>query len=403
MGRWLSVALFMLVGSAVVGLAHRWLWVRLVRDPMIPAPWSTLLTVAIAALAVLTMTGVASTRLFGGALARALGQGAFVWMGLVFVTMLALGGSELLRLAHGLWARFGAGGEADAFDPERRMMMARVLGGGASLSAVVAGAAALRSAAAAPAVVRVEVPIDDLPAALDGFRIVQISDLHVSALIQRDYVEQVVALANAEQADLVALTGDLLDGSVANLAHDVAPLATLHSRHGSFMVTGNHEYYSGADEWLAHFRGLGIRPLRNERLQLDHDGARLDVLGVDDWTAGRFGGDHGPDLPRAARDRDPTVPSLLLAHQPKQIDEAAAFGIDLVLSGHTHGGQIWPFGYLVALVQPYVAGLHRHRGRSWIYVSRGTGSWGPPMRLAAQHEITSLVLRRRAAQPAAAA
>ena len=402
MGRWLSVALFLVVGSGVVGLAHRWLWVRLVRDPMLPAPWSTLLTVGIASLAVLTIAGVAGTRLFGGPIARVLGQGAFVWMGLVFVIMLALGGSELLRLAHGLWARFGAGGEADAFDPERRMMMARVLGGGASLGAVVAGAAALRSAASPPAVVRVEVPVDDLPAGLDGLRIVQISDLHVSAMIQRDYVEQVVALANAEQPDLVALTGDLLDGTVENLAHDIAPLATLRSRHGSFFVTGNHEYYSGADAWLDHFRSLGIRPLRNERVRLDHDGAPLDLLGVDDWTAGRFGGDHGPDLARAAAGRDRSVPSILLAHQPKQIHEAADLGIDLTLSGHTHGGQIWPFGYLVALVQPYVAGLHRHRDRSWIYVSRGTGSWGPPMRLAAQHEITSLVLRRATRTAAAA-
>ena len=403
MARWLSVALFLVVGSGVVGLAHRWLWIRLVRDPMLPAPWSTVLTFAIAGLALFTISGVAGTRMLGGQMARALGQGAFIWMGLLFVTMMALGGTELLRLAHGLWARFGAGGEADAFDPERRMMMARVLGGGASLSAVVAGAAALRSAASPPAVVRVEVPIDGLPQALDGLRIVQISDLHVSAIIQRDYVEQVVALANAEQADFVALTGDLLDGSVENLAHDIAPLAALRSRHGSFFVTGNHEYYSGADEWTAHFRSLGIRPLRNERVQLDHDGAKLDLLGVDDWTAARFGGDHGPDLKRAAAGRDPQVPSVLLAHQPKQIDEAADFAIDLVLSGHTHGGQIWPFGYLVALVQPYVSGLHRHRDRSWIYVSRGTGSWGPPMRLAAQHEITSLVLRSRKPRPAAQA
>ncbi|MEY3011779.1 MAG: hypothetical protein RIT45_514 [Pseudomonadota bacterium] len=396
MGRFLSMALFFGVGTLLVGSVHRWLWVRLVRDPELPGMWRHLGTALVVALAAFTIAAPAVARLSRSDGARTVATAAFTWMGLLFVLMLALSGTELLRGAMGLWRRF-MGGADEALDPERRLFFARALGGGASLGAVAAGAAAFRSANRAPKLVSVEVPIADLPPALDGFRIVQISDLHVSATITRPYVEQVVAMANAQAPDMVALTGDLMDGSVPMLRDDMAPIADLRSRHGSFFVTGNHEYYSGADAWLAHFRSLGVRTLRNERVQVEHDGAALDVLGVDDWTAGRFGGDHGPDLARAAAGRDRSVPSLLLAHQPKQIDEAAAHGISLTLSGHTHGGQIWPFGYLVKLVQPYVAGLHWHTGASAIYVSRGTGYWGPPMRLAAPHELTLLTLRRKVA------
>jgi uncharacterized protein len=187
--------------------------------------------------------------------------------------------------------------------------------------------------------------------------------------------------------DLVAITGDLVDGSVEKLREHVAPLAQLaQARHGVFFVTGNHEYYSGVEEWFRYLPSLGIRPLDNERVEI---APGLDLAGIHDPT-GR-GGAYGPDLPRALAGRDPSRPVVLLAHQPRQFAEAARSGVALTLSGHTHGGQIWPFSWLVALAQPYLAGLHR-RGDSQLYVSRGTGFWGPPLRVFAPPEITLLKL-----------
>ena len=243
----------------------------------------------------------------------------------------------------------------------------------------------------------VEVPLARWPKALDGFRIVQISDLHVGALIQGEYVDKLAwQIADAEP-DLIALTGDFVDGSVATLGRHLEALAAIKSTYGTFFVTGNHEYYSGADDWLAWWRERGVRVLRNERIRLtvpDKQGGpvHFDVAGVDDWNASRFGGDHGHDLDRAMKDHDGQTPVILLAHQPKAIADAARLGVDLQLSGHTHGGQIWPFNLLVGLVQPFVAGLGK-RGETTIYTSRGTGFWGPPMRVGAESEMTVLHLR----------
>jgi len=184
---------------------------------------------------------------------------------------------------------------------------------------------------------------------------------------------------------LVAITGDLVDGSVHELREHVAPLASLKPPRGMYFVTGNHEYYSGVEDWYAHLPTLGVRPLRNECVEV---APGLLLAGIEDPTG-------SPDLPRALAGRDPAKALVLLAHQPRQFAEAARHEVPLTLSGHTHGGQIWPFSWLVALAQPYLAGLHR-KGESQLYVSRGTGFWGPPMRVFAPAEITLLRL-----QPAA--
>jgi hypothetical protein len=192
--------------------------------------------------------------------------------------------------------------------------------------------------------------------------------------------------------DLVAVTGDLVDGSVAHLANEVAPFRELRARHGVFFVTGNHDYYSGADDWVAMARSLGMRVLRNERVTIGEAGAAFELAGVEDHHARLVSETHAEDLPRALEGRDPARPVVLLAHDPSTFKRASALGVDLQLSGHTHGGQIFPFGLLVRLAVPFVAGLYE-RGGSLLYVSRGTGFWGPPMRLLAPAEITELVIR----------
>jgi predicted MPP superfamily phosphohydrolase len=240
-------------------------------------------------------------------------------------------------------------------------------------------------------VVRVDIPLPGLPAPLVGFTIAQLSDIHVGPTIKGDYVRAIVERVNGLGADLIAITGDVVDGSVAELAPHTAPLAKLRSRHGTYIVSGNHEYYSGARAWMAEFRRLGLATLMNEHVVIEHDGARLVLAGVTDYSAAAFDPGERSDPAAALAGSPGGIPRLLLAHQPRSAHAAEAAGFDLQLSGHTHGGQFWPWTLLVRLQQPFTAGLHR-LGRLWVYTSRGTGYWGPPKRFGAPSEISLLRL-----------
>ncbi len=236
----------------------------------------------------------------------------------------------------------------------------------------------------------VDLPVADLPAALHGFTIAQISDIHVGPTIKQPYLQAIVDAVNRLNADAVAVTGDLVDGRVQDLAPHVAPLAQLRSRHGTFFVTGNHEYYSGADEWVAELRRLGVQVLMNEHVVLRHEGASVVMAGVADTTAHHFDPRQRSDPQRAIEGAPPEAGvRVLLAHQPRSAQAAADAGFDVQLSGHTHGGQYWPWNLFVRLQQPYTAGLHRLK-QLWVYTSRGTGYWGPPLRFGAPSEITRL-------------
>ena len=245
------------------------------------------------------------------------------------------------------------------------------------------------------AVRQVEFGVVGLPAALEGWSFVQISDVHVGPTIKAAYVRDIVDAVNRLDADAVVITGDLVDGPVRLLAADVAPLAQLRARHGSFFVTGNHEYYSGAPEWIAYLRGLGMTVLLNEHVVIEQGGARLVLAGVTDWSAHHFEPAQRSDAARAIAGAPADAAlRVLLAHQPRSAPAAEAAGFDLQLSGHTHGGQFWPWNLAVPLQQPFVAGLKR-LGRMSVYTSRGTGYWGPPLRLGAPSEITRIRLVRR--------
>jgi predicted MPP superfamily phosphohydrolase len=240
-------------------------------------------------------------------------------------------------------------------------------------------------------VVTVDIPLEGLPAALAGFTIVQLSDIHVGSTIKGDYVRAIVDRVNSLGADLIAITGDVVDGSVRQLSADTASLANLKARHGAYVVTGNHEYYSGATAWMAEFRRLGLHGLTNEHVVIEHDGARLVVAGVTDYSAHAFDPAQRSDPGAALVGSPEGIPRILLAHQPRSAHAAASAGFDLQLSGHTHGGQFWPWNLFVRLQQPFTAGLHR-LGRLWVYTSRGTGYWGPPKRFGAPSEISLLRL-----------
>ncbi len=247
-------------------------------------------------------------------------------------------------------------------------------------------------------VVNVSIPLDDLPSGLEGLTIVQLSDIHIGSTIKAGYVKGIVERTNALNPDIIAITGDVVDGKVHHLIEDVRPLSGLRARYGVYIVTGNHEYYSGAEQWIEVFRSFGIRPLLNEHVVIEHGGARLVLAGVNDYSAARFVPEEGSD-PQAALAGSPedappeNTPKVLLAHQPRSAKAAEEAGFHLQLSGHTHGGQFWPWGHFVRMQQPFTAGLHR-LGNLLVYTSRGTGYWGPPKRFCAPSEITQITLSK---------
>lgn len=245
-----------------------------------------------------------------------------------------------------------------------------------------------------PRVRRLDVQLPRLGPGLDGLRVALITDTHYGPLDRARWSERVCETVNTLEADLVCHTGDIADGTAERRRAQALPLGTVRATRARVYVTGNHEYYSEAQGWVDLMDELGWEPLRNRHLLLERGGDTLVVAGVDDVTAESSGLEgHRAHLAGALDGTDPGLPVLLLAHQPKFVDRAAAAGIDLQLSGHTHGGQIWPFHHLVRIDQPVVAGLSRHGARTLLYTSRGTGFWGPPFRVFAPSEITLLVLR----------
>jgi predicted MPP superfamily phosphohydrolase len=328
----------------------------------------------------------------------------YLFMGVSSIVFILLLGIDLLRLGRKLVLRLrsigasAAKGPGQPATPEaapdgvgRRAFLGRavnlgIVGGAGSVTGV-----GVVQAQQLPDVVEVEVPIAGLPPEAEGFRIVQISDVHVGPTIRGDFLSAVVDRINELEPDLVAVTGDLIDGWVEQLREDVSSLGRIRARHGAFFVTGNHEYYWDGLAWCAEVERLGLTVLVNEHRVLDHDGARLVLAGVPDVSAGGMVAAHASDPAKARHGAPKGCPTILLAHQPRSIYAAAEAGYDLMISGHTHGGQYFPMNLLVYLAQPYVAGLELHAD-TWIYVSRGTGYWGPPVRVGAPHEITLLRL-----------
>lgn len=374
----IAVALAILsVATGIFAAAHYYVAVRLVIDPGLEGFAGGALLWVIGLLGASVALPPVAERLDRARALRRLCWIPLLWMGVLFLAVVALGATDGL-----LWLLGAAPAEGAA--RARALFAVGVV--------AVASSVGLRAALAPPEVRRVEVRIERWPESLDGFRIVQLSDLHIGPILGREFAERLVAAANRLAPDLIALTGDLVDGKVQHLRDEVEPFAGLSAPHGVYFVTGNHDYYSGAEAWLERVSQLGIRPLRNQRVRIGSGDDAFDLAGVEDhrgdWVRG-----SPSDLERALRGRDPDRPLVLLAHDPTTFKQAAAARVDLQISGHTHGGQIWPFNYLVRLAVPQVAGFLR-RGRSQLYVSRGTGFWGPPIRLLAPSEITEIRIRR---------
>lgn len=380
---------FLGIVSLVLGSAHYYVYNRLAQHLLLGSGARITLAALLLGLLLLSVAMMPLNRLLPREYASPLAWVVFTWMGTLLILVLVFAASDLLHLAvvrpllH-----------PQQWDPARRELFTRWLGVGTLGVAGGLVGLSLWEGLRKVGVRQQAVTLQTLPPELHGLRIVQLTDLHIGATIDGDWLRGIVAQTNALSPDIVAITGDLVDGSVDELHQHVAPLRDLRAPHGVFFVTGNHEYFSGADAWIAYLSGIGLRVLRNERVTVypGDSGHGIDIAGIDDFAGRRLPG-HGPDFVKALAHRDSQRPLILLAHQPLAITEAAAHGVDLQLSGHTHGGQMWPWRYLVLLQQPYVAGLHQHNSRTQIYVSSGTGYWGPPMRLGTTAEITDITLQ----------
>ena len=383
MRRILLIGTFISVLLAIVVGGHLYLAERLVVGPALPAPWAGGALAAIALGGALLVLHPIGERVLPTRAARWLSWPASLWMGFAFLLLVLSLTSEVLQALMGAAFADARGASVGA----SRLWAAAV--GGLAFAAGIKG---VRAVLRGPVVERVALGLPRWPAALDGFRIVQISDLHIGPILDRRFAASVVERCNALRPDLVVITGDLVDGDAERVGDELAPLADLRAARGVYFVTGNHDYYSGADAWVARVEQLGIRALRNQHVAIVHGEAAFDLVGVEDHHAHMVSGTHREDLAAALAGRDPERAAVLLAHDPLTFKRAARLGIDLQLSGHTHGGQIWPFRYLVRLSTPYVVG-HYREGAAQLYVSRGTGFWGPAMRLFAPGEITEITLQ----------
>ncbi|SEH53012.1 hypothetical protein SAMN04489835_1031 [Mycolicibacterium rutilum] len=382
--------MFIVVLGSVLAVMHLFLWLRLVRDTTRPGRVRWALTGSLVALALVLVAALMLPRVIGLADAGWFAWPGYLWFGLAAYLFLVLLVLEPLRFI--LRRRLDRKSSSATTDVSRRLFLARTGAAVAGVTSVaLVGAGTLR-ALGPPDVLQVPVRLRGLDPALRGFRIAVVSDIHLGPLAGRAHTERLVTMINETTPDLVAVVGDVVDGTVDELGSAVSPLADLVSREGAFFVTGNHEYFvDDTLSWLRELERLGVQPLRNENTLIRRNGAVLNVAGVNDLAGERV--DDGPDFDRALAARSPNAPTVLLAHQPVQVEQAAARGVDLQLSGHTHGGQMWPFHYVVRAVQPSLAGLSTVDGTQ-LYVTRGAGFWGPPMRIGAPPDITVLTLER---------
>lgn len=407
--RFVYYALFITIGGTLLFLVHRYLWRRLVRDPRL-AGWGRRLgsAVVVGGGVIIPLT-MALSRYVPRAYMEWLATAAFLWLGAVLYLVLLLLPWDIVRGFRWLHRRRGPALGVAAVplvepppepaparvDTGRRVFLARVAAGTAALGTGGLVAIGVGNALGEVAINELEVKLDRLPPQLSGMRVVQISDVHIGAILDGRFIAAIKEKVESLKPDLFVITGDLVDASPAMIARDVAPLGDIQARFGTYFCTGNHEYYAGADPWIAALDKMGIQTLLNERVVVGDrgpGGATLDLAGIPDKQGGRFLEHHVLDWKRTLAGRDDERELLLLAHRPNPIHEATRHGVGLQLSGHTHGGQLWPITEATRLVHPYSAGLHKHEDKTWIHVSRGTGFWGPPMRLLAPSEITSIVL-----------
>jgi uncharacterized protein len=380
---------FLTVFTLLIAGLHWYVWRRLVADAALPRRGKRFAAAGYAVLIAVFLYGGMGGR-FRGVSPLWARWTANLWLGVLGLLVCCLFALDIVRF--GLWAgQRLRRSERSPPAPERRQFLSRVLAGSAAAATAALSGAAIYEGIRRVRIKPVEIALDKLAKEHDGYRITQITDVHVGPTLGKDFVEEVAESVLSTKPDLLVITGDLVDGDVDELAPLLEPLRRVQPREGVFFCTGNHEYYSGVQQWLEHLPKMGIRPLQNERVRL----SAFELAGVPDWSAKDFRGVLAADVEAVARGRDAQLPLVLLAHQPRHFEDAIDNDIDLHLAGHTHGGQMFPMTIMIHALYPFIAGLYR-RGNSQVYVSQGTGYWGPPMRLGTEAEVTQITLRAKA-------
>ncbi len=391
----LRMILFGVVASTIWIGVHFYIGHRLIHQTRVRATWRPYAWSVVGLHAVLAPIAFFWRRAHPeGAIYEALNLVTYIGMGFTFTLLIYLLVKDIIHLMVVASDRLRSRQPSEP-DQERRNLLAGSFNLGAFAVAGVSSAKGYRNATKPPAVEEVEVPVEGLPRGLDGFTIVQLSDLHIGPTLRGDFLDAIVDRVNELDADAIAITGDLIDGYVEDLAAELTGLDRLEAREGVFFVTGNHEYYWDGPAWARFIESKGIRVLLNDHQLVERGDARLLVGGVTDYRAERQFESHATDPFKAIEDAPEHDFSLLLAHQPTSVYNAKKAGWDMQISGHTHGGQFFPWNLFVGLYHEFSAGLDR-LDDMWIYVSRGAGYWGPPNRHGAPSEITHITLKRAA-------
>ncbi|PIE68370.1 MAG: hypothetical protein CSA21_07835 [Deltaproteobacteria bacterium] len=396
------MVLFLMTAVLILGLIYGFFGFRIIRPLPLDARWKTgLWAMLVLCFLALLLAVIAGYRYPDHWISPPLSWVAYTCLG--FMTLIIP--SILLKdtcvgagyLVHKLLSqktkRKRANGQSkpERMDPSRRSFLTNAGNAALTGTAMILTGYGVNRATRVPDVVRVDVPIRGLPDPFRGFTILQISDLHISMTLKSEYVRIVANRAAREQADMIVFTGDLADGDERNLGKEATPLSDLKAPFGNYFVTGNHDYYSGALAWLNRIERLGFTALINEHRIIEKKNAQMVLAGVTDYQAGRLLPGHASNPQKALQGAPLSMPKIMLAHQPKSVFKTDPLGVDLMICGHTHGGQYIPWNFLVPLDQPYVQGLYRHN-TTQLYVNRGTGYWGPPLRVGVPPEISVIRL-----------
>ncbi len=390
MSKALIFTVFISVATLIILSIHYYLWFRLIKDTGLNGLYRSIGTYSLILLSVSLPLALFIDKFISLRYSFPLTWLSYCWIGVMMLLFFLFISIDIIKIAIYLHTKLTAG-DTEIIHPERRKFLSGAIAYTASSFVLIASGIGVKNYYSDAVVKTFNVFLAGLPESFKGFNIVQISDLHLGQMMTGPMLEKIVAKVNTLNPDIVAITGDLADGSTGRLLQEAYPLKDLNAAEGIYFVTGNHEYYNGVEEWILAIENMGIKVLNNENIKIKKGKEYIYLAGVTDHEGVRFGRRHAADFKKAFSGIENKDKKILLAHQPVAVTKASEFHADLVLAGHTHGGQIWPFNYFVYLQQPYLKGFYEYQGTK-LYVNQGTGCWGPPMRLGSQNEITQLIL-----------
>ncbi|RLA06689.1 MAG: hypothetical protein DRQ51_08570 [Gammaproteobacteria bacterium] len=382
--------LFLTFALSVLAGIHFYLWHRLVKKTALNKKLHKITSAIIIILALLMPINMILLKFYPLNAIYSFAWLMFLWLGLMFFLFFWLIVSDFIYLIIFLMLKTIPRRKIK-LNPQRREFIARAVAVNSLVLSSGMGILGVKNYYADPIIKKIDIRLHNLPNIFKGFKILQISDLHLGQMMDKEKLSKVVEQVNLQNPDLIVITGDLVDGRVEVLSDEIQPLKNLKSPYGTFFITGNHEYYSGVESWIKEITKLNIKVLQNEAVRIKKDNDFIYLSGVHDYGAEKTGSDLIADYEKALGKLDKNKNIILLAHQPSAIKKITDYKVDLMLSGHTHGGQIWPFNYLVGLLQPHMKGLKKYRNTQ-LYINQGTGCWGPPLRVGTFNEITKIIL-----------